>query len=115
MSVARILEAFAGLELGLGRGLDGHRLAGARVAPGGGLALGHRESAEPDQAYLVAPLEGSGDRIEHAFDRLRCIAARKTAGIGDGTDQLVLVHPRKTPSFSVLSVRNFDSRRDAGN
>src|SRR5688500_14426632 len=61
-----ILEALAGLELGLGGFLNLHRLAGARVPAGRGLALGAGESAEADQANLVAALQGGRDRIEHA-------------------------------------------------
>src|SRR5690606_30585585 len=85
--------------LGLGRSLDRHRLAGPRVATGRGLALGHRERSETDQAYLVALLEGSRNGVENALDRLCGIAPRQPARVCDRTDQFVLVH---RPSFPLM-------------
>ena len=52
-----VLEDLAGAEFRLRRGLDLHRLAGARVAPGRSLAAGDREIAEADQPDLVAALQ----------------------------------------------------------
>src|SRR5215210_2158655 len=63
-----VLEDLAGLELGLGRFLDLHRLPGARVASGRGLPLGAGEGAEADQPDLVAALQGGGDGVENPLD-----------------------------------------------
>src|SRR4051812_29793735 len=93
----RILQHLARLELGLGRFLDLHRLAGAGVAAGRGLALRAGEGAEADQANLVALLQGAGDRVEHAFDGPRRIAPAETGRLGDIADQLLLVHLSRTP------------------
>src|SRR5690606_40957991 len=82
VSVDGILEALAGLELRLSGRLDRHRLAGARVAAGRCLALGDRASAETDQANFLALRQRAGDSVENAFDRLRRVTARKTAGLG---------------------------------
>src|SRR6185369_17661617 len=86
-----VLEALAGLELRLGRSLDGHRFAGARVAAGRSLALGNREGAETDQTHFVALAERRRDRVEHGLDGLGRIALREAARVGDGADQIVLV------------------------
>src|SRR3546814_5240009 len=47
-----ILEALAGLELRLGRGLDRHRFTGARVAARRCFPLCNREGSEADQAKI---------------------------------------------------------------
>src|SRR5690242_16604622 len=100
-SVDRVLQALARLELGLGRRLDRHRLAGARVAAGRRLALRHREGAEADETDLVALLERGGDRIEHRFDCLGGIALAQPRRIGDVADQFLLVHALGTPCLTL--------------
>ena len=87
-----ILQALASLELGLVRRLDRHGLTRTRITAGRSLALGDLERAEADQAHFVTARQGLSDSIENAFDGTRRIVLRKTAGIGNCADQVVLVH-----------------------
>src|SRR3546814_9193821 len=86
----------ARLELGLGRCLDRHRLAGTRIAARRCLALRNREGAEADQANLVALLERTRNRIEHGLDRFAGVAFAETRRIGHGADPFLLVQDRKS-------------------
>ena len=55
--VDSIFQTFAGLELRLVRCLDSHRFAGAGIAAGRRLALGHGECAKSHQAdSATAPI-----------------------------------------------------------
>src|SRR5439155_17599667 len=65
-----VSEPLAGLEFGLLRGGDPDLLAGARIAAFRGGATGHREGPEPHETNLATPLQCTGDRLEHRFDRL---------------------------------------------
>src|SRR3546814_2185162 len=76
-------------DLGLGRCLDRHRLAGTRIAARRCLALRNREGAEADQANLVALLERTRNRIEHGLDRFVGVAFAETRRIGHGADQFL--------------------------
>src|SRR5690606_396341 len=104
-SVAGVLEALAGLQLPLRRSPDRRRLAGPWGAAGRRLALRDRKRAETDKADFVAFRERTGDGVEHPFHRLGRIAAREAAGVGDGTDQFVLVHVRKNPLIYLVWIR----------
>src|SRR3990170_7999067 len=94
----RVLEDFAGAELGLRAGLDLHLLAGARIASDRGLATGQREIAEAPQPHLVAALQRQRDRLEHGLDRSACIVAAQSRAIGDMADEFLLVHSQIAPS-----------------
>src|SRR3546814_19865099 len=76
-SVHCILEALAGLELRLGRGLDRHRFTGARVAARRCFPLCNREGSEADQANFIAFLQSAADGIKHT---LHCRAEERRVG-----------------------------------
>src|SRR5512132_1463637 len=85
-SVQSVLECFAGLELGLAGGGDGHRLARPRVAGLPCCAGSDRERAEARQPDFVTLLQCVGDCREQAIDRLLGIALAEPAIAGDGGD-----------------------------
>src|SRR3954467_7443530 len=95
--IHRILEPLAGLELGLGRFLDLHRLAGARVATGRGLLPRAGKGTEAHQPDFVASLQRAADRVEHRFDRAHRLAPAEAGLIRDMADKLLLVHLSRTP------------------
>src|SRR6266511_2418781 len=95
-SIQSVLECFAGLELGLAGGGDGHRLARPRVAGLSCRAGSDRERAEARQPDLVTSLQRVGDGREQAIDRLLGIALAEPAIAGDGGDQLASVHGRSS-------------------
>ena len=90
--VQSVLECFAGLELGLAGGGDGHRLARPGVAGLPCCAGSDRERAEARQPELVTPLQRIGDCREQAIDRLLGIALAEPAIAGDDGNQLASVH-----------------------
>src|SRR4051794_17785122 len=94
----RVLEDLARPELGLRACLDLHRLAGARIAPRGGLPASNGEIAEADEAHLVTALQGRGNDLEHRFNGSHCVVAAEPRAVGDMADQFLLVHAPSSPS-----------------
>src|SRR5690349_24906664 len=90
--VDAVLETLAGLELGLRRFANLHRLAGPRIAAGRCLAPRAGESAEADQAHFVATLQSIADHIEHALYRSGSITPAEASRVRDPADKLLLVH-----------------------
>src|SRR5436190_10127031 len=95
----RVLEDLAGAELGLRAGLDLHRFAGARVAPGRGLAAGHGEIAESDEPDLVPALQRRGHDLQHRLDRPCRVRTAEPRAVCDLADEILLVHS-PLPSFA---------------
>ena len=90
--VDRFLEDLAGLELGLLRSRDMNLLAGARVAPLGGAAMGDAERPEADEANFATAREGLGDRIENAIDGCRRVRLGQIGLAGNDCYEVILVH-----------------------
>src|SRR4051812_17048535 len=86
------LEARAGGELRGLAGLDLHGLARLRVTTRAGVALGDGELAEAGQPDLVTLLEGLLHRGDEGLDGLAGVGVAQTAVLGDGLDELGLVH-----------------------
>ena len=72
LAVDRVLEALAGLELGLIGSPDLHRLTGLRIAAHAGFAMGHGKIAKAKNAHLTAPTEAVSDGIEDRIDSIAC-------------------------------------------
>src|SRR5260370_12499925 len=64
-SIKRVAQSLTRLELRLLRSRDLDFFAGAWIAPFGGRARGDGECAEPDEAHLVAALQGRREGVEH--------------------------------------------------
>ena len=113
--VQGVLKRFASLEFRLlGRGnLD--PLAGARVAPFEGPAMGHTEGSETHQANFNAALECIGNGTEHTVDGVGAVGFRETGAGGNGGDEVVLVHghPPKRPAMRLKDVVEVSRRREA--
>ena len=70
-----------------------HRLAGARVAAGAGVAALDREGAEAAQLDALATRQGGGDLVEDgADDELDVAAEQMRVGRGQLGDQLGFRH-----------------------
>src|SRR5690606_12466768 len=80
------------------RGGDRDLLAGARVAAGAGGALLDLEGTEADQGHGVALLQGLAHRRQHGVDGARGIGLGQVGLVGDGVDQIVLVHVFGAPA-----------------
>src|SRR5437764_3164013 len=87
-----VAKPLSGFELGLLRGGNLDLFAGARITAFRGGAAGNREGAEPDETDLRAPLQRTGDRFEHRFDRLAGRGFRQVSLSGNGIDELVSIH-----------------------
>src|SRR5215217_3733993 len=90
--VDRVLEALAGLELGLVRGRNLDFRAGGRVAASRGLALRHGEGAETNQTNFVASLERGRDCLEHCVNSFGGLSLGDRSLVGNDANQIVLVH-----------------------
>src|SRR5688572_4766463 len=97
LTVDGVLQALAGLELGLGGFPDLHRFPGTRIPARRRLAPRAGKGTEADQAHLVTALQSAGDRVEDRFDRPRSIPPSETRHLGDVSDKLLLVHFSRTP------------------
>src|SRR3546814_14135086 len=87
-SVHCILEALAGLELRLGRGLDRHRFTGARVAARRCFPLCNREGSAADQANFIAFLQSAADGITNNLNCLARITSAYSNAFSPSTTKL---------------------------
>ena len=92
------LKGLAGLEFRLlGRGnLDG--FTGARVTAGGGCAMRHGESTEPDNTNFVAALQSAFDTGKHGVDSTTGVGLGEARGVSDRCNKIVLF--MENPSIS---------------
>ena len=86
-----VLQRLAGGELGRLAGLDGHRLAGGRVAARALGAVGHREGAEADQLHRVAAGQGAREVVEGGVQSTGGVDLAEVRVVGDGGDEVGLV------------------------
>src|SRR5262249_55672726 len=87
-----LLEARAGREARHPAGGDGHRLAGARIAPLASAALGDVELPESGEVDVLAGLQSALDRAEDSVHGGSGVLLAETARTGDTVDELALRH-----------------------
>ena len=95
--INRRLEPFTGFKLWLlgCRYLD--RLASARIAAGGRLAVGNAESTETNETDFGTASQCAGDGIENTINGFCRIGFGKARTTGYGSNEIIFIHG-STPS-----------------
>ena len=82
--VHRVLQALAGLELGLLRSRDIDCFTSARITARGCSAFGNRERAKADQTDFIATFQGASDGVKNTVNGASGIGLLQSRAAGNG-------------------------------